>query len=196
MSQKESVTDFVFKASDYQALRDNLASDNILLRKDETMNIESIEKDGDRRYIQTNGGRFNENTILAYSFIEVGDATKALQNAGDETLECVNTKDEKNLVRVIDWFAEHVGEQFRLPAEMKVSQRYVRGANKLFMENESRKHVYKNEGIYELVSADDKITHVPVLRKDMQGKPAKSTCLIFKAPSPETIAELKVVAEG
>ena len=196
MSQKESVTDFVFKASDYQALRDNLASDNILLRKDETMNIESIEKDGDRRYIQTNGGRFNENTILAYSFIEVGDATKALQNTGDETLECVNTKDEKNLVRVIDWFAEHVGEQFRLPAEMKVAERYVRGANKLFMENESRKHVYKNEGIYELVSADDKITHVPVLRKDMQGKPAKSTCLIFKAPSPETIAELKVVAEG
>lgn len=191
---KHSVKDVIFNAADYKELRESLDTDNILLTDDSVMSIENIESENGRRYIQTNGGRYNERTILAYSFIEVGDVSKAIKNEGDEVLECVNTRDDKNLVRVIDWLEENIGSQFRLPSEMTVSKRLTRGADKHFMENETRKHVYKGEEIYDRVKEDDSISHVPVFRKDMGGNWTKSPVLVFKPLSEETIKELRVEA--
>jgi hypothetical protein len=115
-----------------------------------------------------------------------------MHNVGDETLECLDAKNAKHCVRLIDYLEEKVGAQFHFPQNLKVVARVIRGANKNFMEHESRKMKYQKEGIYGKATAAGAEV-VPVWRNVSQTNEfSPATTLVFDVLDKAALEALKV----
>jgi len=195
----------IIDLTQFAKLSEQLSTTWVPLKDGDTLQIEKIYEEDGKQYAKTNGGNFNLQTLLAYSFFEISDAEKAIQNDGIEqvvkvddgedvkrSMKCLNTRDDKNIQRVMDFFTEKIGDQIHLPASLKVKMRVTAGANKAILENEDRNAYYKTNGI-DTFAKEKNLEMVPVYRRRMNGAGySPAPVLVFEVPSDTVLEDLKV----
>lgn len=195
----------IFKASDYESLSAFLHFTGAKLEDDVTLEIKNEVVKGDRRYLNTSHGEFNERSIML-AFVAVGDPEKAIANASNPKLRCLNQRSTE-LVPLYEYFKKEVGPEFQLPLTLKCLKRIPKGVNPTHMNKDAETSaIYDKEKIAEEAEkagmkadaqgryGDDMF--VPLWRKSLRDGNAPSETFVFEAPSKEEIAAIKKAMEA